>query len=152
LIIISQINPPKTTFAQEPFHPITTDLRRNMGCRLCLFSLQSSFPGRKIPSKPKPEWPMFRLRLLASLLTFLFLALAQPSVARAGEKKSKDKPAKAKKSRNARAAAELEKIKILIDAGRRQEAIRRSKSLIRDFPGTLAATEALVILGTLDLG
>jgi hypothetical protein len=150
LIIISQINPPKTTFAQEPFHPITTDLRRNMGCRLCLFSLQSSFPGRRIPNKPKPEWPMFRLRLLASPLTFFFFALVQPTVDGFSEKKSRGKPVKAKKSRKAKAAAQLEKIKTLIDAGRHQEAIRKLKRFIRDYSGTLAAIEAGVILGTLD--
>jgi hypothetical protein len=55
-----------------------------------------------------------------------------------------------KKSREARAKAKLERIKPLIDARKYKTARRRLRTLIWDFPGTVAALEAGIILGVLE--
>jgi hypothetical protein len=44
----------------------------------------------------------------------------------------------------------LEKIKPLINAGKYKTARRRLRKLIRDYPGTVAALEAGIILDTLE--
>jgi hypothetical protein len=46
--------------------------------------------------------------------------------------------------------AKLEKIKPLINAGKYKTARRRLRKLIHDYPGTVAALEAGIILGVLE--
>jgi hypothetical protein len=55
-----------------------------------------------------------------------------------------------KQSREVRAKARLAKIKLLINAGKNQLAVRRLKGLIRDYPYSWAAVEAMVILSAME--
>ena len=58
--------------------------------------------------------------------------------------------AKPTKSREARAKAKLERIKPLIGAGKYKTARCRLRKLIWDYPGTVAALKAPLVLGTLE--
>jgi hypothetical protein len=63
---------------------------------------------------------------------------------------SSSRPARSKSSREARAKAKLEKIKPLINAGKYKTARRRLRKLNHNYPGTVAALEARIILGVLE--
>jgi hypothetical protein len=77
------------------------------------------------------------------LLTALLVLQVPPSIAREG------RPARSKSEREARANAELNRIRSLIGPAKYKAARRRLRKLIDTYPGTLAALEAGIILGTL---
>src|SRR5262249_8808178 len=87
------------------------------------------------------------LFLVAVLFTGGVLA-ENPTWAPAGD----CRPARhsSKKAREARAKAKLERIKPLIGAGKFKTARPRLRKLLWDYPGTLAALHAHIILGTLE--
>ena len=81
-------------------------------------------------------------RILALVVVQL---LAAPPVA-IGQYCCTGRQAKPKKSREARAKAKLERIKPFINAGKYKTARRRFRKLIRDYPGTVAALQAHIII------
>jgi hypothetical protein len=83
------------------------------------------------------------LLLVAVLLTLLFPVFASAANCPPARHSSK-------KAREARAKAKLERIKPLINAGKYKTARRRLEKLIRDYPRTVAALQAHIILGTLE--
>jgi hypothetical protein len=58
--------------------------------------------------------------------------------------------ARPKKSREAKAKAKLARIKLLIGAGKYKTARRRLQKLLWDYPGTVAALQAYIMLGVLE--
>jgi hypothetical protein len=87
------------------------------------------------------------IRTLA-FVAMLFILQAPSPIAGAGAAPSR--PARSTSNREVRAKAKLERIKPLIDAGKYKTARRRLWKLIQNYPGTIAALEAGIILGVLE--
>jgi hypothetical protein len=85
----------------------------------------------------RPAMPRYLAVVLALLLLVPPVAIGQPH-----------KPAKGgtAKSKEARAKAQLEKAKSLLNAGKREQAIKRLRKIVRRYPRTRAAVEAAGIL------
>jgi hypothetical protein len=84
---------------------------------------------------------------LSFLLATGNIAARKPATRTKAKKKAKraGKEAKAKR-REAEAKARLEKAKSLLNAGKRNQAIKRLRNIVRRYPGTKASVEAAVIL------
>jgi len=85
-------------------------------------------------------------RILAAALVFALAAFVGSP--RHPQSSCTHKPAKRTKakSKEARAAAQLEKAKGLLNAGKRKQAVKRLRKLVRRYPKTRAALETLIIL------